>query len=214
MIHQKLKITLLAAVASLGLAASAAAQSMPSTEGSSLSGGLLGQDYVSVGFTYTHFNKGLPKLGHDYSASVNKVLTSWLDIGMSYDCITASTSGTTIKTHKWDLSLVGYLSQSWGKPFVAASGGWSTMRGTNIKFTDEDSHNYAFSTGVEVPVCSSISVTPFVRYSATPDFNQQGLWDYGVVANWRLFKEWSTRVGFTIDEFKNTGYTIGVNYHF
>jgi len=211
MITQKinLKILVLAAAASLGLVASAAAQSMPAA--ASAGGGLLGQNYAGVEYTYVHYNQGAPKFAHDYSFLFNQSLTTGLDIGVNYDHLRASEAGVAFRTNTASLNLTGYLDQGWGKPFLAGSGGWTWVNNGSVK---QHSYAYAFTTGVELPVGPSVAVAPFVSYSAAPKIAGVHDWNYGVKTNYRISKEWSTSFTISIDDEKDMGYAIGVNYHF
>jgi hypothetical protein len=211
MITQKinLKTLVLAAAASLGLVASVAAQSMPAA--ASAGGGLLGQNYVGTEFTYVHYDKGVPKLARDYGLSFNQSLTTGLDLGASYDYLRATEAGVSFRGNTASLDLTGYLDQGWGKPFLAGSAGWTWVNNGSVK---QHSYAYAFTTGVELPVGTSLSVAPFVSYSAAPKIAGVHDWNYGVKANYRVSKEWSTSFTISIDDEKDMSYAIGVNYHF
>jgi len=91
------------------------------------------------------------------------------------------------RTNTASLDLTGYLDQGWGKPFLMASGGWTWVNNGSVK---QHSYAYAFTTGVELPVGSSVAVAPFVSYSAAPKIAGVHGWDYGVKTNYRISKEW------------------------
>ena len=211
MITQKinLKTLVLAAAASLGLVASAAAQSMPAA--ASAGGGLLGQNYVGTEFTYVHYDQGVPKLARDYGLAINQSLTTGLDLGVSYDYFRATEAGVSFRRNTASLDLTGYLDQGWGKPFLAGSAGWTWVNNGSVK---QHSYAYAFTTGVELPVGTSVAVAPFVSYSAAPRIAGVHGWDYGVKTNYSVSKEWSTSFTISIDDEKDMSYAIGVNYHF
>jgi hypothetical protein len=211
MITQKinLKTLVLAAAASLGLVASAAAQSMPAA--ASASGSLLGQNYVGTEFTYVHYDQGLPKLARNYDLAFNQALTTGLDLGVNYDYFRATEAGVSFRGNTASLDLTGYLDRGWGKPFLVGSGGWTW---TNTGSVKQHSYVYAFTTGVEIPVGTSVAMAPFVSYSAAPKIAGVHDWNYGVKTNYRFAKEWSTSFTVSIDDEKDMGYAIGVNYHF
>jgi hypothetical protein len=211
MITQKinLKTLVLVAAASLGLVTSATAQSMPAA--ASASGGLLGQNYVTTEFTYVHYDNGLPKLAQQYGLALNQSLMTGLDLGVSYDYLRANVAGVAIRQNNADLALTGYMDQSWGRPFLSAGAGWTWVKVGAFK---DNSYSYAFTTGVEFPVGTSVAVAPFVSYSAAPNITGIHGWDYGVKTNYRICKEWSTSLTVSINDDKDMSYAIGVNYHF
>jgi hypothetical protein len=211
MITQKinLKTLVLTAAASLGLVVSAAAQNLPAA--ASAGGGLLGQNYVGTEFTYVHYDQGRPKLARDYGLAFNQALTTGLDLGVSDDYLRATQAGVSFRDNTASLDLTGYLDQGWGKPFLTGSGGWTWVNHGSAK---NHSYVYAFTTGVEIPVGSSVAVAPFVSYSAAPKIASVHGWDYGVKTNYRMSKEWSTSFTISINDEKDMGYAIGVNYHF
>jgi hypothetical protein len=204
-----LKTLVLVAAGSLGLVTTAAAQSMPAA--TSAGGGLLGQNYVGAEFTYVHYDKGLPQVGRDYGLTFNQALTTGLDLGVSYDYLRATQAGVSFRGNTASLDLTGYTDLGWGKPFLAGSGGWTWVNNGSVK---QHSYAYAFTTGVEIPVGTSVAVTPFVSYAAAPKIAGVHDWNYGVKANYRVSKEWSTSFTVSIDNEKDMGYAIGVNYHF
>ncbi|HTZ20422.1 MAG TPA: hypothetical protein VMC06_06030 [Opitutaceae bacterium] len=204
-----MKNLILVTAASLGLVASASAQSMPAT--ASLSGSLLGQNYVGTEFTYVHYDKGLPKLARDYGLTFNQALTTGLDLGVSYDYLRATQAGVSYQGNTASLNLTGYLDQGWGKPFLMGSGGWTWVNNGSVK---QHSYAYAFTTGVEFPVGPSVAVAPFVNYAEAPRIAGAHDWNYGVKTNYRISKEWSTNFTVSIDNEKDMSYGIGVNYHF
>ena len=211
MITQKInvKTLVLAAAASLGLVASAAAQSMPAA--ASAAGGLLGQNYAGVEYAYVHYNQGAPKFAHDYSFFFNQSLTTGLDIGVNYVHLRATEAGVAFRTNTASLDLTGYLDQGWGKPFLQAGAGWMWQKGGSV---NENSFACLVGTGVEFPVGTAWAVAPFVNYRDARDIAGAHEWNYGVKTNYRISKEWSTSFTISINDEKDMSYAIGVNYHF
>ena len=211
MITQKINVKklVLAAAASLGLVASAAAQSMPAA--ASAGGGLLGQNYAGVEYAYVRLNDGPPKVAHDYGFLFNQSLTDGLDLGVSYDYLHASALGMNVSQSTLGLALTGYIKQDWGKPFLQAGAGWMWQKGGRV---NDNSFVYLVGTGVEFPVGTAWAVAPFVNYRDARDIAGAHEWNYGVKTNYRISKEWSTSFTISRNDDKDMRYAIGVNYHF
>jgi opacity protein-like surface antigen len=213
----KLKLTLLAAVAAVGLTAPAFAQEattnltpiVPEARG-----GLLGYRYSGAEFTYDHVAGPSPSEWRGFALDYNQPLAAGFDFNLAYGWKRASDYQTRLTQQDLLGGVTAYSPLEWGKPFVQALAGWEWRDG----YTGKDhSFVYQLGTGVEFQVASAWVVTPYVNFVRATSFNRSEL-DYGVKMAYRLTKDWSLTAGIQYEAVRHakdgTGYMFGVNYHY
>lgn len=213
-----LKLLLLAAAGSLGLATGALAQSAnvapPVPTSTELTAGLLGQSYTAVNWNYVDFDGSAPSAARGLSATFNQPLNANLDLQFNYDWLRAGAYGTHVSQHQLDGGVVAYQTYSWGRPFVDLGAGWVWERGGGFS---DDSFAYRVGAGVEFQVAPRVSVSPFVTFRRAVSFNASEV-DLGVKAAYRITRDWSATAKVQYDAVRHekdaTEYSLGVAYHF
>jgi hypothetical protein len=208
----QLKFLFISSAALLGFAAVASAQNnsvaVPRPAGTNV--GLLGGNYAGVEYGYTHQVDGGPKVLRDYGFVYNTPLPEGLDFNFNYDYLTGSANGVTAKEQLAVVGLTGYRSLGWGKAFLQGNVGWAWDKAANFR---DSGFAYSLKTGIEFQLAPQLVLTPYVSYDDVPKVRSQE-WNYGLQANYRLNKEWSTSLGAKMDDSHNIRYAAGVNFHF
>lgn len=209
-----LKHFILAAAASLGLAATAFAQTsniaVPNPA-DARPAGLLGQEYMSLSYGFVDFD-GTGVDGHQYGIELNQGLREGLDAFLGYTHTrTDRIAGSRVKGHDVFLGVRPFMNYQGIKPFVELGAGWTWVRGFGL---DDDSFAWGAGVGAEIDVAAGLSVTPFVRYTDAVDFAGNGTWNYGVDANYWLTPKFAVKAGVDLDDDKNTTWTVGANFRF
>lgn len=229
----KIEQTLLAAALALGLALSAKAQDAaamssaapPAAGATGYSGGLLGTNYSGVSFGYLKANTN-PDVFHDYSFVTNETVVRegslGLDANFTYDYVTGSAFGFRDYRSEVLFGATGYMEEAWGKPFITVDAGWARQQTTG---SISNSLAYNFSGGVEIPIVTRLTLTPYLTYDAEPHLRDHDpaaaylpnyTWDYGVMANYRLSSEWSVSLAAQLDQHSTSdlGLRVGAAFHF
>ena len=217
--HHTLKLLLVAAAASLGLAVSATAQSanvaVPNPGAAPAGQGLLGSAYVGFAGNYADLNGGPPSVARGFAFYYNQPLATGLDLTVDYNWMRAKAFGLKATEQRTDAILTGFVKQDWGKPFVSAGVDWDWVH-TDFASSD-NSFGLLVGTGVEFQVAPAFAVTPFVNFVRQTGYNQNEF-DYGVKATYRLNHDWSVTAKAQYDDIRRTPnqmeYSLGVNYHF
>jgi hypothetical protein len=187
--------------------------------------GLLGDAYSEVDFGYLK-NSGSPETLHDYGFVSNANMERQDDWGIDgdfkYDYMTGGALGFHDYRNVAQFGVTGFLTQSWGRPFLSADAGWAWQRAAG---SARNSFEYMPSAGVELQVLRRLVVTPDIQYQAEPrlrndlssvaDFPNH-LWEYGVKTTYRFTSELSASVGLDLDQYseKDLGYGAGLTYHY
>jgi hypothetical protein len=212
MITQKinLKILVLAAAASLGLVASAAAQSMPAA--ASAGGGLLGQNYVGGEYTYVHYNQGAPQFARDYSLPLQPGVDDrpryWREL-------------RSPPSHR-GRSGIPYQHREPRPDRLPGSGLGQALprgkRGLDLgqqRFIQEELLRLCFHHGRRASrgiVRRRGAVRELLGGAQDRRRPRVGLRGKNQLPG--ISKEWSTSFTISINDEKDMGYAIGVNYHF
>lgn len=209
---------ILAAAISLGLAASASAQSAnvavptPSTTGST--GGLLGSRYTEIAANYIDLTAGNPSVARGFSFDYNQPLQANIDLNLDYDWARANYSGMRLTQQDVGVGATAFTNLSWGRPFALAAVGWQWQKGGGLS---DDSFTYKLGVGTEFQVAPAIVVTPFVNFVRATGFNESEA-DFGVKAAYRVNKDWSITARAQYDAVRHykdvAEYSIGAAYHF
>lgn len=216
---QNTKITSLifAAAVSLGLAASASAQSanvaVP-TPSETVSTGLLGSRYTSATYNYIDLTGPGPKDANGYAIAFNTPVAAGFDLTANYDWARANYAGMRFTQQDLSLALTAYTNLSWGKPFAMVDAGWQWGKGAGIS---DDSFVYKLGVGVEFQAAPALAVTPYVNFVRATGFNDSEF-DLGVKAAYRVTKDWSIIAKAQYDAIRHdkdaAEYSLGAAYHF
>jgi hypothetical protein len=209
-----LKSFLLAGVASLGLAASARADSTtdPAPAVSAVSSGLLGQTYAGLAYSYVHLDTG-PVSADRYSFEYNQPINAGFDAVFNYDRTQDGLiAGDRGYGQSFDAALRAFsTAYSWGKPYVEGGIGYERTKFSGLR---DDSFAWIAGAGIEFQATTALSITPYIRYTRTDGLPDHNTADYGVKANYWLTKQWAVTGGLSLDDSRNLSYKVGVNVHF
>ena len=212
-----LKFVLLA-VAVLGLAATAPAQSTGVTAPASAPGtgtGLLGQTYTSLGYGYTDL-AGTSVNQQNLRFEYNQPLNSGFDLKLGYTgAHTSLFAGTNRDSQQsFDANAIAFIPETnWGRPYFSAGAGWLWTKDAGVH---DNSFLYHLETGVEYQVTTELSLTPWVAYVDAPSLTLpvNNRWNYGVKANYWLTHSWGLSAGLGRDNKTDMTYSAGVNFRF
>jgi hypothetical protein len=201
--------SLLVAASLLGFAVAAKAQNPVPTSGTM---GLLGQTYAGLNYSYVNLNDA-PANADSFGFEYNQSLSAGLDGVLSYDWTqTGLVAGERARQQTLGAALRAFsTSYSWGKPYVEAGVGstWTKYAGNH-----DSSFVWEVAVGSEFQVAAKATVTPYVQYLDAPDITSSGTWNYGVKANYWVNTQWSVTAGVSINDNKDTSYTVGTNFRF
>jgi opacity protein-like surface antigen len=211
----KIKSMLLASALALGLGVAAraddaatAAKVVP-VAGSQ---GLLGQVYGTL--TYDYINLDGPATHADsYSFLSNQPLAFGLDGVLGYNFTQWGTgSGARVNQNTLNGAIRAFsTSYNWGKPYVEAGAGYTSVRAPGAK---DNSFVWEGAAGVEFQVAPRATVTPFVQYTDAPDLAGGSKWNFGAKANYWIDSQWSVTAGLARDNHRNTAFTVGTNFRY
>jgi hypothetical protein len=189
--------TFVVAVASVALAGTALAQTVPSSGVSVRENpGVLGRSYTDLHFGYENYNHSG---GDAYNAGIsgNAPVTKNLDVGLGYDYYWENNNpgpiaGTSYDAHYHQLATNAnyYIPMNGVKPFIGAAIGYQWARADfsspfsssrPVRFS-EDEWVWAGTAGVEIPM-GTWAITPRISYSDTMSSNSYGAWHYGAEAH-------------------------------
>ena len=183
----------------------------------------LGSNYAEGEVGYLHHTHGAPGVAHDYDLTLNQAVYSQgitgVDAQLGYSYLDANNNGFAAHRQVFDLGAVGYLTQSWGKPFVSADIGWANQRAGGVS---THSYTYDLGAGVEFQVLKQLVVDPELTYDATPNLTTPRYalnvpnyeWNYGAKATYRFTKQVSASLGVFADQNRDMTYKLGVGFHY
>lgn len=219
--NQKTKIAknlILAAIATLGLSASAFAQDpmkAPPNPAAPTASGLLGSTYAGVAWNSYRLNDGPPSAGHGATAYFNQSLADDLDFSVSYDWMRAHSAVLSTTEQKLDWSVTGYTKQDWGKPFVTVGIAHAWRNGDVTG--RHGSWGFGADMGIEFQAAPALAITPFVGWDRETSFSRNAT-RYGLRTTYRVSREWSVTATAQYLEVKRMAnraeYSLGLNYHF
>jgi hypothetical protein len=224
-----IKKTSILSVLILGAAISASAQSEPVTNTAPAAidpgPGLIGTNYTELGFGYQN-KTGLPGSLRDYDFTSNAAVFRegiWgADANFKYDFTDAGGAGFSDRRNEALFGLTGFMTQSWGKPFVTADAGYAWQRAGGVSGR---SFAYQLSGGVEFEVLRNLALSPFIEYDTEPRLHNSvpavanfpdHVVEYGVRATYRLARNWSLTGSASVDQYSGSdlGVRAGVAYRF
>jgi hypothetical protein len=224
-----IKKTSILSVLMLGAAISASAQSEPAMDTAPVAidhgPGLIGSNYTELGFGYENKN-GLPGNLRDYDFTSNAAVYRegiWgADANFKYEFTDAGGGGFSDRRDEALFGLTGFMTQSWGKPFITADAGYAWQRAGGVSGR---SFAYQLTGGVEFEVLRNLALAPFLEYDTEPRLHnsvpavanfQDHVVEYGVRATYRLTRNWSLTAGASVDQYSGSdlGVRGGVAYRF
>lgn len=219
--NSSLKTFIQAATLSLGLGATAFAQSanvaVPNPADEAPAGGLLGSRYTQVEYNYIDLDGWGPSHADGFGVTLNQPLRPNVDAFASYDWAQAKFAGVEARVHDAEVGATIYSGLEWGKPFATAAVGWQWQKVTGAGGFDDDSFAFKVGVGSEFQVAPAVVVTPFVNFVRATGFNANEF-EFGAKATYRLNSQWSltARAQYEAVEHSDNSaeYSLGVNYHF
>ncbi|MBA3848462.1 MAG: hypothetical protein C0502_00520 [Opitutus sp.] len=205
---------LLAAAVSLGLAASAfaqttapAAEPAPAERGA----GLLGQNYASLSYGFIDLD-GTGVDADSFTLGFNRNVRDGLDAFLEYDYTqTDRVFGSRLRQHSLLAGARVFTNYQGIKPYAEAGVGWVWQEFGNNR---EDSFGWGAGVGAEIELSPVVAVTPFVRYTDLTEGSGNGTWDFGVKANVRLTDKFTVLGSVSRDDDQNMEYRVGVNFRY
>ncbi|HTL66970.1 MAG TPA: hypothetical protein VL200_04865 [Lacunisphaera sp.] len=210
-----LKACLLLAAATLGLAAAAPAAEEPTTPAAAPagSGGLLGQTYAGLSYSYLRLDSS-PVNADRYGFEYNQALNPGFDAVFNYDWTQTGRFGGDRAREQFLSAALRVFSTgwSWGRPYVEAGIGYDWMR---LSAGVRD-HSFAWigGAGIEFQAAPNLTVTPFGRYQRLDGYGDKNLFTYGVKANYWLTHQWAVSAQLDRNDSQDMGYKVGFNYRF
>lgn len=207
------KNLILAAAVSLGLSATAFAQdaNAVSAPAETRASGLLGKNYVGLEYGYVNLSDtGIDANSYNFEANYN--LREGLDgfLGYGYSR-TESVAGIHGDASELFLGARSYLTSGRAKGYLELGAGWAWASAAGFS---DDSFAWGAGVGAEIEVVSSLTVTPYVRYTDAVNFDSDGTWDFGVKGNYWFTSKLGAQLGFSIDDDRNTVVSAGVNFRY
>jgi opacity protein-like surface antigen len=224
-----IKTTCLLSVLMLGAAVSASAQTSltatPDPVTIDPGPGLVGTDYTELSFGYQK-QSGTPSDLRDYEFISNGASYRqgiWgADANFKYDFTQAGAAGFDDRRNEAQFGATGYMTQSWGKPFLTGDLGmaWEHVGGTSRK-----SVAYTVDAGVQFEVLKNLVVSPYIEYDGEPHLYNHApavanfpdhVIDLGVKATYRITRHWNASLGASVDQYsgEDLGARAGVSYRF
>lgn len=218
--NHRIASLILAATVSLGAASlaraqtSAGAAAVATAPEATAATGPLGSRYTAIAYNYLDLSGTGPNHAHGFEAVYNQPLSPNFDVTATYDWARASYAGSRYTQQDFTVGTTAYTNLEWGKPFALAALGWNWSRGGAAH---EDSFLYRLGVGVELPVSTAFSVTPFVNFARATGYNHNQA-ELGVKAEYRFTREWSVMARAQYDAISHTSdqseYALGVSYRF
>lgn len=219
----------LLSVLALSAALSASAQSQPAPAAATAAvdpgPGLVGTNYTELSFGYQR-QAGAPGDVRDYELVSNGAFFRegiWgADANFTYDYTDGAAAGFSDRRNEALFGLTGYLTQSWGKPFLSGDAGmaWEHVGGVSRK-----SAAYTAAAGVQFEVLRSLSLSPFLQYDAEPHlYNHEPavanfpdhVLEGGVKATYTVSRDWNVSLTASLDQYnsRDVGLRGGLGYRF
>ena len=207
------KSFLLAAAASLGLAASAFAQTTAPAEPASAAhgSGLLGQSYASLSYGFIDLD-GTGVDANSFTLAFNQGVRDGLDSFLEYDYTrTDRILGSRLTQHSLLAGARVFTDYRGIKPYAEAGVGWVWQK---FGGASDNSFGWGAGVGAEIAVAPALTVTPFVRYTDVTEGSNNDSWEYGVKANYWLSEKLALQGGLSRDDDQNMVYRVGVNFRY
>lgn len=184
--------------------------------------GLLGQRYAGATFDWVLPDNDMVDDGRGLTLVLNQPLSQNIDLSVSYSYLD---TGADVDFGEGGIGHFDASSQNvmFGgtfytqagtmKPFISLSAGWL---GTRIAGEDENDGVYSIAPGIEVPAGDKASLTLYASWNNTfdDDLEDNGVWDFGAIAEFELTSTWSALVKTNLDEDSNWGISAGALVRF
>lgn len=173
--------------------------------------GLLGERYTGVAYSYTHLDNSPLDNFNGFALRYNQPMNPGFDFGLGYEWARSNeVGGVHGRAQEFTASVTAFTDYNGMRAFIEPGVGWTWAKVGNAR---DDSFLYYVGTGVEIQVAAPVVVTPYVQFVDATEFSGN-TWNFGVKSAWRLNRDWAITADLSIDDDSNTGYSLGVNYHF
>lgn len=212
-----IKSLLLIAAASLGAASMSLAQNasgdaqISTTSTLSERYGQLGSRYTGVDYGYTNLDDSVFDDLDGFGLRYNQPLGPGIDFGLGYEWAESDrVGGLRAKASEATASVTWYSDYNGMRPFIEPGVGWSWSKVGNGK---SDSFLYFVGAGAELQVSARWVITPYVQFVDATEYSGTA-WNFGAKTAYRFNESWGLNVDVSADDDSNTGFKLGVNYHF
>lgn len=199
------------AAASLGLAATAAAQTPAEAAPVNQGEGLLGQTYTELAYTYTHVHDSAFDNVNGFAFRYNQALSAGFDWNAGYAWGRSNEfAGVRARQEELTLGVTAFTDYKGTRPFIEPGVGWTRVKVGGVK---DDSFFYYVGVGVEFQVAQPLVLTPYAQFVDATEWSGS-TWNFGVKSAYRLTRQWSATADVSIDDDRNTGVSLGLAYKF
>lgn len=173
--------------------------------------GQLGSRHLGVDYGYAHLDDTAFDDLNGFGLRYNQPVGAGIDFSLGYDWAESNlVAGSRAKAEEATASLTWYTEANGTRPFIEPGVGWTWAKVGRFK---TDSFLYYIGAGVELQVARAWVITPYVRFADATEFDGN-TWNFGVKSAYRLSESWGLNVELSADDDSNTGFKLGVNYHF
>jgi len=216
--HPSLKSLLLAAAFAAGLTAPAFAagdpvvSSTPTTNVSSNTHGVLGQNLANLGFSYVDIhNSSVNAMA--YNLTLNQGIQTGIDTLFEYNYLRSEDTGVgRVSEHKVNFGGRAYTNYQGFKPFVDGGIGWVWEKAP-LGLSDNSFLLFA-SVGAEFQATPDLTITPAVRYWYATRNSIGDVWEFSVKANYWLTEKLALTAKISRDDDQTMEYGLGINFRF
>ncbi|HEY4302372.1 MAG TPA: hypothetical protein VGM73_15985 [Candidatus Didemnitutus sp.] len=174
--------------------------------------GLLGQSYVSLGYSYTDLTD-TSVAGNTYGVTINEGIREGLDTFLEYSHLQSTNTGFGhLNQQIGDFGVRAFTNVAGMKPYAEAGLGGLWLRAPLVDH--ENSFLWFVGTGVELQATSDLSVTPFVRLSYANRLDEPRQWDYGAKANYWVTDKIGLMGTLARDNSRDTSYGAGLTIRY
>lgn len=199
------------AAASLGAATIVSAQTAGSGSVAAPRHSLLGDRYAGVDFVYTHVHDTPFDNVNGFALNYHQPMKPGFDFSLGYEWGRSNmAAGNRVKQQEFTASVITYADYNGMRPYIEPGVGWNWAKFGPAK---ADSFLYFVGAGVEFQVSNPWIVTPYAQFVDATDYSGT-TWNFGVKSSYRLNAAWSAKLDLSIDDDRNTGLSVGINYHF
>ena len=118
--------------------------------------------------------------------------------------------------------MTGYMTQSWGTPFLTGDAGMAWQRAGGVS---RKSFAYSGIAGIQFQILRDLALSPFLQYEAEPHLYNHDpavanfpdhVLDGGVKATYRITRSWNASLTASLDQYnsRDLGFRGGVSYRF
>jgi opacity protein-like surface antigen len=174
--------------------------------------GLLGQSYVSLGYSYTDFtDTGVA--GNTYGVMINEGVREGLDTFLEYSNLQSTNTGLGhLNEQIADFGARAFTNIAGFKPYAEAGLGGVWLRAPLVEH--QNSLLWFVGAGVEWQATPDLSITPFVRMNYANRLDDSRQWDYGVKGNYWITDKIGVMATLTRDNSRDMSYGAGVTIRY